>query len=32
MHPLSKRIVLSPIATGLIWASVFICVEKRHEA
>jgi hypothetical protein len=32
MHPLSKRIVLSRIATDPIWACVFICVEKRHEA
>ena len=29
MNPLSKRIVLSWIATDIIWASLFIYVEKR---
>jgi hypothetical protein len=31
MHPLSKRIVLCWIATDVIWASLFIYVEKRHK-
>jgi hypothetical protein len=31
MSPLSKRIVASWIATDIIWASLFIHVEKRHE-
>jgi hypothetical protein len=31
MNPLSKRIVLSWIATDVIWASLFIYVEKRHK-
>ena len=31
MHPVSKRIVLSWIATDIIWASLFIYVEKRHQ-
>jgi hypothetical protein len=30
MHPISKRIVLSWIATDIIWALLFIYVEKRH--
>jgi hypothetical protein len=29
MHPISKRIVASWIATDIIWASLFIYVEKR---
>jgi hypothetical protein len=32
MDPLSKRIVLSWIATGLSWASLFIYVQKRRQA
>jgi hypothetical protein len=31
MHPISKRIVLSWIATDIVWASLFIYVEK-HKA
>jgi hypothetical protein len=31
MAPVSKRIVLSWIATDVIWASLFIYVEKRHK-
>jgi hypothetical protein len=31
MNPLSKRIVLSWIATDVIWASLFVYVEKRHK-
>jgi hypothetical protein len=31
MHPLSKRIVLSWIATDFIWASLFIYAEKRNK-
>jgi hypothetical protein len=31
MHPISKRIVISWIATDIIWASLFIYVEKRHK-
>jgi hypothetical protein len=31
MSPLSKRIILSWIATDIIWASLFIYVEKRHK-
>ena len=31
MHPISKRIVLFWIATDIIWASLFIYVEKRHK-
>ena len=31
MHPVSKRIVLAWIATDLIWASLFIYVEKRNK-
>jgi hypothetical protein len=31
MSPLSKRIVVSWIATDIVWASLFIYVEKRHE-
>jgi hypothetical protein len=29
VHPISKRIVFSWIATDIIWASLFIYVEKR---
>jgi hypothetical protein len=32
MDPLSKRIVLSWIATDVIWASLFIYVQKRQKA
>jgi hypothetical protein len=31
MDPLSKRIVLSWIATDIIWASLFIYVQKREQ-
>jgi hypothetical protein len=31
MHPISKRIVFSWIATDIIWASLFIYVEKRFK-
>ena len=31
MQPISKRIVLSWIATDIIWASLFIYVEKRAK-
>ncbi len=31
MHPISKRIVLAWIATDIIWASLFIYVEKRNK-
>jgi hypothetical protein len=31
MTPLSKRIVLSWIATDLIWATLFIWVQKREQ-
>lgn len=31
MDPLSKRIVLSWIATDFIWASLFIYVQKRQK-
>jgi hypothetical protein len=31
MDPLSKRIVLSWIATDIIWASLFIYVQKREK-
>jgi hypothetical protein len=31
MHPLSKRVVLSWIVTDVIWASLFIYVEKRNK-
>jgi hypothetical protein len=30
MDPLSKRIVFSWIATDIIWASLFIWVQKRQ--
>ena len=32
MDPLSKRIVLSWIATDVIWASLFTYVQKRRQA
>lgn len=31
MDPLAKRIVASWIATDIIWASLFIYVEKRNK-
>jgi hypothetical protein len=31
MDPVSKRIVLSWIATDVIWASLFIFVQKRQK-
>ena len=31
MDPISKRIVFSWIATDIIWASLFIYVEKRNQ-
>jgi hypothetical protein len=31
MHPISKRIVLCWIASDVIWASLFIYVEKRYK-
>jgi hypothetical protein len=31
MSPLSKRTILSWIATDIIWASLFIYVEKRQK-
>jgi hypothetical protein len=31
MHPDSKRIVFSWIATDIVWASLFIYVEKRSK-
>jgi hypothetical protein len=31
MHPISKRVVLAWIATDVIWASLFIYVEKRTK-
>jgi hypothetical protein len=32
VDPLSKRIVLSWIATDVIWASLFIYMQKRQKA
>jgi hypothetical protein len=32
MHPLSKRIVMSWIATDVIWASLFIYAEKLRKS
>jgi len=32
MDPLAKRIVLSWIATDVIWAALFIWVLKRQQA
>jgi hypothetical protein len=31
VHPLSKRVVLGWIASDLIWASLFVYVEKRNK-
>jgi hypothetical protein len=31
MHPISKRIVFSWIATDIIWAALFIYVEKHFK-
>jgi hypothetical protein len=31
LDPLSKRIVLSWIATDVIWAALFVYAEKRDE-
>ena len=31
MSPLSKRIVISWIATDVIWASLFIWVQRREQ-
>jgi hypothetical protein len=31
MSPLSKRIILSWIATDIIWGSLFTYVEKRQK-
>ena len=31
MSPISKRIVISWIATDIIWASLFIWVQKRDR-
>jgi hypothetical protein len=31
MHPVSKRILFSWIATDIIWASLFIYIEKRNK-
>ena len=31
MSPLSKRIVISWIATDIIWASLFIWVQKQEQ-
>jgi hypothetical protein len=32
MDPVSKRIVLSWIATDIIWAALFIYIQKRGES
>jgi hypothetical protein len=32
VDPLSKRIVFSWIATDIIWAALFIYVQKREKA
>jgi hypothetical protein len=32
VDPLSKRIVVSWIATDLIWASLFVYVQKRAQS
>jgi hypothetical protein len=32
VDPLSKRIVVSRIATDLIWASLFVYVHKRAKS
>ena len=31
MDPLSRRIVMSWVATDIIWASLFIYVQKRQK-
>jgi hypothetical protein len=31
MHPISKRIVFSWIATDIVWAALFIYVEKQFK-
>jgi hypothetical protein len=31
MDPLSRRIVLSWIATDIVWASLFIYIQKRQK-
>jgi hypothetical protein len=31
MDPLSKRIVMSWIATDIVWASLFVYVQKRQK-
>jgi hypothetical protein len=31
MDPLSRRIVLSWIATDIVWASLFVYVQKRQK-
>jgi hypothetical protein len=31
VHPVSKRIVLCWIATDIVWASLFVYVEKRNK-
>ena len=31
MDPLSRRIVISWIATDIVWASLFIYVQKRQK-
>jgi hypothetical protein len=31
VHPISKRIVFSWIATDIVWASLLIYVEKRFK-
>jgi hypothetical protein len=32
VDPLSRRIVMSWIATDIVWASLFIYVQKRQKA
>jgi hypothetical protein len=32
VDPLSRRIVMSWIATDVVWASLFIYVQKRQKA
>jgi hypothetical protein len=31
MDPVSRRIVMSWIATDIVWASLFMYVERRHR-
>ena len=31
MHPISKRIVFSWIATDIIWAALFVYAQKREK-